>query len=280
MKKSLVVLLIFVFMFTLAASVSAAEEIKVIIDGKPQAFDVAPQNLGGRILVPLRAIFEEMGATIQWDDATQTVTATKDDTVVVLTIGDTSPTVNGQVVSLDQSGILVDGRTLAPLRFVAEAFDGMVDWDVANNTARISRPHVGTGGTYANALIGFSIDFPESWDGKFGTAYLEYEREDGMARMINIFHLATREEFGAGLLHGPGWIFSVGRVPGEHYTAEEPPVMAGWCPILAQTGGYTYFASTPSGVEYNEEEGSLTAAEYQAMSALIESILESFRLLE
>jgi len=112
--------------------------VSVILDGRALSFEVQPQIMNGRTMVPLRAIFEEMGATIEWDGATRTVTAEKDDIVVVLTIGDTSPTVNGQVVPLDQSGVIVDGRTLAPLRFVAEAFGGSVEWDANTRTASIT----------------------------------------------------------------------------------------------------------------------------------------------
>jgi N-acetylmuramoyl-L-alanine amidase len=80
-----------------------------------------------------------MGATVDWDGATQTATATKDDTVVVLTIGDTSPTIDGEVVTIDQAGVIVDGRTLAPLRFVAEIFGGTVVWDGDSLTATITK---------------------------------------------------------------------------------------------------------------------------------------------
>ena len=103
-------------------------EITVILDGKPLTFDVAPQNLNGAVLVPLRAIFEEMGASVEWDGRTQTVTATKDKTIVVLAIGNTSPTIDGQIISIDHPPIIVESRILAPLRFVTEAFGGTVDW--------------------------------------------------------------------------------------------------------------------------------------------------------
>jgi hypothetical protein len=80
-----------------------------------------------------------MGANVQWNNDTQTVTATKGDTVVVLTIGNSSPTINGTQVTIDQPAIVVNGRTLAPLRFVAEAFGGSAKWDGANNTALITK---------------------------------------------------------------------------------------------------------------------------------------------
>ena len=113
-------------------------EIKVFLDGEQLAFDVPPRIIMGSTLVPLRAIFEVMGAFVEWDDATQTVTATKDDKVVVLTIGRSSATVNGQTVQIGQPGITAGGRTLAPLRFVAEAFGETVTWDRDTLTAAIT----------------------------------------------------------------------------------------------------------------------------------------------
>jgi len=112
--------------------------ISVVLDGRQLTFDVPPQSTNDRIVLPLRAIFEAMGASVVWDGGAQTATATKGDTVVVMTIGCTSPTVNGRVVTIDQPGIVINGRLLAPLRFVAEAFGGTVDWNGATQTAIIT----------------------------------------------------------------------------------------------------------------------------------------------
>ena|GEM_PF-2651402 len=138
MKKSLFVIAVLVCVLAMSSSVMATDEISVVLDGEKLAFDVAPQNINSRVLLPLRAIFEAMGAEVVWVDETKTVTATKDDTVVVLVIDDPKPTINGVVKEIDQPGIIVDGRTLAPLRFVAEAFGGTVDWDGATQTATIT----------------------------------------------------------------------------------------------------------------------------------------------
>ena len=110
----------------------------MLLDGKALTFDVPPQLINNRTMVPLRAIFEAMGAKVDWDGDTETVTGTKDSTVVILKIGDTSPTINGTVVTIDQPGVIVNDRTLAPLRFVAEAFGGIVDWDDNTQTASIT----------------------------------------------------------------------------------------------------------------------------------------------
>jgi len=112
--------------------------IDVLLDGRPLTFEVPPRTINDRIMVPLREIFQALGAAVDWNADTQTVMATKDGVVVVLTIGSTSPTVNGSNVAIDQPGVVINGRTLAPLRFVAEAFGGTVDWNGATRTANIS----------------------------------------------------------------------------------------------------------------------------------------------
>jgi len=118
--------------------VPAAQPIGVYLDGVPLSTDVPPQLIDGRTLVPLRAIFEALGAEVDWNPATRTVTGTRGDTVVVLTIGSTTPTVNGQVVPIDVPAQIVDDRTLVPVRFVAESFGVEVDWDGNTRTVTIT----------------------------------------------------------------------------------------------------------------------------------------------
>lgn len=84
---------------------------------------------GGRTLIPVRAIAEELGAEVTWDGETQAVTITKDETVVVITLNDTTVYVDGVETQLDIPAELSCGRTYVPLRFLAEAFGLDVDWD-------------------------------------------------------------------------------------------------------------------------------------------------------
>ena len=120
------------------AGLAAINPIRVYLDGQRLSFDSSPQMINGRTMLPLRAIFEEMGAEVEWNPQTQTATAIRGDTTVILTVGSLSPTVDGVVVPIDQAGIIIDGRTLAPLRFVAEAFGGTVEWDNATRIATIT----------------------------------------------------------------------------------------------------------------------------------------------
>ncbi len=121
-----------------AAAVSSSQTPVVYMDNKKLSFDVDPVIENGRTLVPLRAIFEAMGATVQWNDATRTVTAAKGSTTVVLPIGSTQPTVNGVEWPLDVPAKISQSRTLAPLRFVGEAFGGTVDWNGTTRTINIT----------------------------------------------------------------------------------------------------------------------------------------------
>jgi hypothetical protein len=114
------------------------QPIKVIINGRGIDFvDQNPQVINGRTLVPMRKIFEELGAAISWDDATKTVTAIKGDIVIQLTIGNKKVNVNGVDQVLDVPGTIVNGRTMVPLRFVSEGLKSKVDWDSGTRTVVI-----------------------------------------------------------------------------------------------------------------------------------------------
>ena len=90
-------------------------------------------------MVPLRAIFEALGASVEWDDATKTVTSVKGDTTVKLTIGNAAITVNGEDKALDVPAQIVDSRTLVPVRAIAESFGCDVAWDDATKTVTITK---------------------------------------------------------------------------------------------------------------------------------------------
>lgn len=119
---------------------SAKKEITVFLDGAQLQFDVPPQLINGRTMVPLRVIFEALGASVYWDDATQTVTARKGETVVELSIGAKELYNSGTMYVLDTPACLVEGRTLVPARAVSEAFGMLVGWDDATYAVTIDTP--------------------------------------------------------------------------------------------------------------------------------------------
>ena len=112
--------------------------IDLVIDGEKLELDVPPQLVEQRTLVPLRAIFEKLGATVEWDQATQTATATKGTDVVQITIDSTTAYVNGQAQTLDVPAMAIDGRTLVPVRFVSESLQADVQWIQETQTVQIT----------------------------------------------------------------------------------------------------------------------------------------------
>lgn len=85
----LAALLVACTVFTFAAfAEDEGRVITVTLDGNPIAFDVPPQLIEGRTMVPLRMIFEALGAEVSWDDATQTASGVKGDTTVKITINE------------------------------------------------------------------------------------------------------------------------------------------------------------------------------------------------
>ncbi|MBU5450664.1 family 10 glycosylhydrolase [Acetivibrio sp. MSJd-27] len=111
--------------------------IQIYINNMKQRYDVMPVKQNDRVLVPVRGIFEALGAEIEWDDARQKVTAVKRNQTIILTIGSSVMTVNGKEIFLDVPAILKNDRTLVPVRAVSEALQARVEWDGENNAVHI-----------------------------------------------------------------------------------------------------------------------------------------------
>lgn len=114
--------------------------IKVIIEGKQLSFRSAPFIQDGRVMVPMRTILEALGATVEWDGETKTITSVRDETEVVLTLNSHSAKINGNIVTLDAPASMVNEVTYVPLRFFSTAFDAETIWDGEAKTVNISRP--------------------------------------------------------------------------------------------------------------------------------------------
>ncbi len=136
--KKFVFLLTIILCVSFALTVAANGDITVTIDSSPVTFDVPPQIINGRTMVPMRAIFEQLGATVTWDDATKTATGTTSDTTVSVTINSLLITINGELKAMDVAPQIVDGRTLVPARFISEAFGCHIEWDDATRTVSIT----------------------------------------------------------------------------------------------------------------------------------------------
>lgn len=101
-------------------------------------FETPPVIEDGSTLVPMRFLFEQMGADVEWNGETQTATATLDNTAVTFAIDDTNAEVNNTPATMDVPARLINGKTMVPLRFLSENMDYTVDWDAESRTAIIN----------------------------------------------------------------------------------------------------------------------------------------------
>ena len=135
--SKIIITLIILTAFNLPSQAST-DTISVTLNGTELSFDQPPIAVNGRTLVPLRAIFESIGATVEWDQATQTVTSTKDDINISLTIDSNILYKNGSPIELDVPAQAINQRTLVPVRAISEAFGAEVEWDENTRTVVIN----------------------------------------------------------------------------------------------------------------------------------------------
>ncbi|HWP97229.1 MAG TPA: copper amine oxidase N-terminal domain-containing protein [Syntrophomonadaceae bacterium] len=150
---------------TNTSSITVKQEVSVLVNGQPLQSDT-PSFINGddRTMVTLRAIAEALGAKVDWDPNTQTVTITLGDKVVKLVIGQNSYTVNGEDHSSDTAPGTVNGRTVVPARVVGEALGAKVGWNADTATVTVDGSSSGSQqGTSSTSQTTPSAD----WQAKF-----------------------------------------------------------------------------------------------------------------
>jgi hypothetical protein len=104
------------------------------VNGMPSALDAAPFIKDSRTLLPIRALIEALGGTVQWNPSTKTATVALGSRTVALTIGSTIALVNGTPITLDVAPVIKNGRTFLPLRAVAENLGLDLAWEPVSQT--------------------------------------------------------------------------------------------------------------------------------------------------
>jgi hypothetical protein len=136
----------------LAAALSVtsafANRIVVLVDGKPVAFkeNAQPMIYRGRVMVPMRGIFEALGATLTYDPTTRTVVAQRNNESVELTFGSKIAKKNGAEILLDTPPSIIKNVTYVPMRFIAESLGAKLSYDKANMKLTIVTDPAPTGG--------------------------------------------------------------------------------------------------------------------------------------
>jgi len=137
MRKKGFIVFILIFSLLLSFGVLANQPITVTINGQALVMDTQPVSRDGRTLVPLRAIFEALGANVVWDPVARTITGTRGNTTIFLQINNRTAKLNGIPVTLDVPPAVIDGRTMVPTRFIAESLDAQVNWDGQTRTVSV-----------------------------------------------------------------------------------------------------------------------------------------------
>jgi len=138
-KRNISVFLIICCFFVIGTITAFAEnDISVLVNDKELVFDVQPIIQEGRTLTPLRVVFEELEMNVTWNDETKTVTAQKEGIEIILPVYQKIAYKNNEEMVLDVPATIIDGRTLVPLRFVAESLGMIVEWDGTTRTVLIS----------------------------------------------------------------------------------------------------------------------------------------------
>ena len=113
--------------------------ITVSVNGTPVKFDdTPPQPVAGRMMVPLRGVFEAIGAYVEYDNTVRTITVRQGNKDIELRIGEKVARHNGAEVLLDVAPLLMKGHAMVPLRFLVETLGATLDFDGVKNHIEIT----------------------------------------------------------------------------------------------------------------------------------------------
>lgn len=138
MKTKIFAILIMICLTVSMFTVVSADGITVTVNGESLVFDSEPIIENDRLLVPMRVIFEALGADVSWDDSSKTASAVLGNNSVRITIGESVLYKNGSKITLDCSATIKNSRTLLPIRAVSEGLGADVDWNENEKTVIIT----------------------------------------------------------------------------------------------------------------------------------------------
>ncbi|SFG65601.1 Glycosyl hydrolases family 18 [Desulfotomaculum arcticum] len=154
---------------------AAQSNVSVLIDGLPLQSDAEPVIMNGYTLLPFRSIAEALNVNVDWDGGTNTITAWNQETKVILQINNKTAVVDGiagnhSTVNLEAPPIILNNRTLLPLRFFGEAFSCQVSWNNESREVSINSPRKDM------TVVGFYAlgdEKTSSWQNLFAKPYPE-----------------------------------------------------------------------------------------------------------
>ena len=125
------------------------------VNGEEKTIDdqgTVPIVENGRTLLPVRAIIEAVGGSVEWNAEEKASTITYNDDTIKLVIDSEIAYKNGEETELDTAPIIVNGRTMLPIRFIAESFGFDVDWNDETKTVTIAAAHLSSAKSDTNSI--------------------------------------------------------------------------------------------------------------------------------
>jgi len=113
--------------------------VSVYVDNEKIEFDVNPVIENGRTLVPLRGVFEKLGAEVDWNKDISEVVIKDENNEIEMLLGKDKVMVNGEINDIDVATKMINSRTFAPLRFISEKLGHDVTWDASTNSVYITK---------------------------------------------------------------------------------------------------------------------------------------------
>ena len=191
MKNKAIIFLVLVLMFATVGS-AAAVDVQVYIDGEIQSFDQPALLEKATTMVPMRGIFEKLGASVNWDEGSRTIIATKAQTIISLTLNQKTAYVDGKEIELQVAAFSVNGRTLVPLRFISEALGAMFSWEGSNWSAYIN--------------TGAALTQPAATESQSGQIVKELSVSEVAKEARSVVLIKTCDQFGSQFGQGSGFV--------------------------------------------------------------------------
>ncbi|MFZ5351370.1 MAG: stalk domain-containing protein [Bacillota bacterium] len=217
-------------------ALSEQPSINVVIDGKRIHFKNAPRLIENSTMVPMKMIFEELGAEVIWSGTDRTVTAKKGDTEILLKIDSSIAEVNKKAVTLDTEACIINNSTFVPVRFVSESLGCIVAWDPGTQTVIINSQDSAVGiqteaGVFpkANDIFSFdpSLHLNDSYVSKSHTTVIGggsvLESEDESEKKDYKYNLEIVHNYGIKYM---GWLSTIG---GLHLKGKDEPFADATC---------------------------------------------------
>ncbi|QHI73719.1 copper amine oxidase N-terminal domain-containing protein [Aminipila terrae] len=139
MKKKIFMLLMAATLILSMPSFSFAQDssIHVKVDGEVVNFDSSPFIQNNKTYIPVRGVFEKMGAKVLWNNNSKEIIVYKGRTVLVLILNNIWSVIDDRYVDADATPIMINSKTYVPVRFISEALGATVKWDQQTQTINI-----------------------------------------------------------------------------------------------------------------------------------------------